>query len=89
MALDECVATIFHAATPTSNRTIPTVRRRGARLAGTACAALMTVFFFFTCYAFWSAENAMRYAHIMVSCIRGVVFKSVNLQKVPPFYVTQ
>jgi hypothetical protein len=48
-ALDERVATIFHAATPTSNSMILTVRRWGTRVAGAACAALMTVFFLFTC----------------------------------------
>src|ERR1700758_4571299 len=56
-ALDECVATIFHAATPTSNSMIPAVRREETRIAGAACAGLMTVLFFFTCYAFWSTEN--------------------------------
>jgi hypothetical protein len=28
---------------------MPTMKRRGARVAGTACAALMTVLFFLTC----------------------------------------
>jgi len=52
LASGERVATVFHAAMPTNNRMIPTIRRRGARFAGAACAALMTVFFFLTCYAF-------------------------------------
>jgi len=51
LALDECVVTVSHDTMPTSNTMIPTVRRRGARV-GAACAALMTVFFFLTCYAF-------------------------------------
>lgn len=49
LASDECVATIFHAATPTSNTMMPAIMRRGARVAG--CAGLMTVFLFLTCYA--------------------------------------
>jgi hypothetical protein len=48
LAFDECVAA-FQAAIPTSNTIMPTMKRRGARVAGTACAALMTVLFFLTC----------------------------------------
>jgi hypothetical protein len=60
VAFGEQVATVLHAATPTNNKMMPTIRRRGARVAGAACAALMTVFIFLTCCAFKSAENAMR-----------------------------
>jgi hypothetical protein len=52
LGFGECVATVFHAAMLTNNTKMPTIRRRGARVAGVACAALMTVFFFLTCYAF-------------------------------------
>jgi len=52
LGFGESVAAVFHAAMPTNNTMMPTIRRQGARVAGAACAALMTVFFFLTCYAF-------------------------------------
>ena len=52
LAFGERVATVFHAATPTNNTMMLTIRPRGARVVGAACAALMTGFFFLTCYAF-------------------------------------
>lgn len=57
LAFDECVTTVFHAAMPTNNTMMPTIRRKGVSVAGTACAGLLTVFFFLKCYAFSSAET--------------------------------
>src|SRR5277367_5249058 len=101
LAFGEGVATVFHAAMPTNNTMMPTIRSRGARVAGAACAALMTVLFFLTCYAFSrSKRNALRELALSSQTFRacahhgelhssGFVIKSLNLQNLPPLYVTQ
>jgi hypothetical protein len=102
LAFGKCVDAVFHAAMPTSNTIMPTVRRSRERAAGGAArAGLITVFLFLKCYVFrpgengihcrnWRCPNGVRGpAPVIVSCARvDLAFQSMNLRKVPEPYIT-